>query len=157
MRQENQTQPEEPITSLGKRLALLRQNMGLSIDDIASKIHVRKAIIVSLEEDRSIDTPTVFLKGYIRAYAEIVNLPLKECEQYFATLTPSPAINIMKNYSHKEQNKRKGKRLIYISLIILICIIGATLFFVWKDNKSHLVEVNHYISSPQHTLTTINS
>lgn len=133
--------------SLGKKLSSLRERTGLSIEDVAKKIHVRRAVIINIENDEPIaDTPAVFVKGYIRSYAELVGLDKQEYAPYLDGIVCQRPISVIKNYSHKEQRKRHGKRVFVISLLLLAVIIGITVFFIWKDDQSNFVEVNHYIT-----------
>lgn len=139
---------KENIVSLGKKLANLRQELGLTQREVASQIHVRTSIIEDIENDRVINVPPVFLKGYIKNYATIVGLPVSEYQAFLDSQMKKPSTQVMKNYSNKEQTKRHSKRLLTVSLLIILMIIGVTAFLVWKDNKSELVEVTHYISPP---------
>lgn len=147
MNKENKIE-QEHIVSLGEKLAISRQKLGLTESDIASKIHVRKTTILDIENNRIANIPTVFIKGYIKAYANIVRLPESEYQPYLDSLAANQPTQVMRNYSYKEQKKRKGKRLLLISLVIILVIIGITLFFIWKDDKNNLIEVTHYIYPP---------
>lgn len=142
---------EEHIVSVGRKLANLRLKLGLTESDIARQIHVRTTIIQDLENDRQINVPAVFLKGYIKNYALLVSLPQDEYQSYLDSLETKSSIQVMRNYSNKEQKKRNSKRLILTSLFIILVIIGVISFFAWKENKSELVEVTHYISQPVST------
>ncbi|KES14104.1 hypothetical protein GASC598B02_001640, partial [Gilliamella apicola SCGC AB-598-B02] len=51
----------------------------------------------------------------------------------------------MKNYSQKYK-KRHGKKIFLMIVLVFLCILGVTLYYVNKENKSNLVEVSHYIS-----------
>jgi len=143
---------KDDIVSLGEKLAKLRLAKGLTECDIATRIHVRTSIIHDIENDRPINVPAVFYKGYIKNYAAIVGLPENEYQLYIDVQSNQPSIQVIKNYSNKEQTKRHTKRIFFISLLIILMIIGITAFLVWRDNKTELVEVTHYVSPP----TSIN-
>jgi cytoskeleton protein RodZ len=133
--------------SLGVMLADLREQMGLTQDDIANKIHVRKTVIDDIEKGLLPHAPLVFVKGYIRSYAEIVGLSI---EQY------QPYINELNNQSKIQQKKAQSKMFItkktskipflFIGIFFLLCVLGIALYFMNQDNKNHFVEVNHYVS-----------
>lgn len=137
---------EELHVSLGKKLSQKREALGLTEQQIASHIHVRTTIIQDIENDREINVPAVFYKGYIKNYAAFVGLPLNEYEAYLSSTTSRSPIQKMKNYSNKEQKKRNSKRIIIISLLIILIIIAASAFFIWKDSQSEFVEITHYVS-----------
>ncbi|OCG07050.1 hypothetical protein A9G13_08685 [Gilliamella sp. wkB178] len=132
--------------SLGVMLSNLREQKGLTQDDIASKLHVRKTIVADIENDKIIDTPLVFIKGYIRSYAEIVGLSAEEYQPFIDVLTQQYKSYQVKNHIPKYQKRKRGIKLLFICLIILIGALGVTIYCVNKESKSNLVEVSHYIS-----------
>lgn len=150
MKEENIEQTEQ-IISLGQKLANQRKKLGLTEHDIASKIHIRTSIIFDIENDNVPNVPPIFLKGYIKNYATIVNLPESEYISFIESQQNHSTIQTMKNYSNKEQKKRNDKRLVLASLFIILIIIGIISFFAWKDSQNELVEVTHYISQPSST------
>lgn len=135
MDEEKAVEKNEGAVSLGQKFAALREKSGLTQNDIATRIHVCQVIIQSIENDNMINVPTVFLRGYIKSYAEIVGLPKDEYQPFLDMRKKQLPVGKMKNYSHKEQNKRKGKRLFLFSFFLILLIIGVALFFVWKDNR----------------------
>lgn len=135
----------ESIVTLGIRLVTLRERLGLTQDEIAQQLHIKKTIIDDIEHDRPTNVPMVFLRGYLKAYAELVKLPPDELRTYQIQLTSHYTSKPMRNYSRKEQNRRYGKRLLLLSIIILLIIIGTTLFFVWQDNKGSLFDTSRYV------------
>lgn len=131
--------------SLGGKLAYLREQMGFTQDDIANKIHVRKAIIDDIEKEQLIRTSFVFVRGYIRSYSELVGLSADEYQPYLNELSHHYQSYEMKSYSQKYK-KRYGKKIFFMIVLVFFCAFGITLYYVNKENKSNLVEVSHYIS-----------
>ncbi|MWP62364.1 helix-turn-helix domain-containing protein [Gilliamella sp. Pas-s25] len=142
--------------SLGVMLADLREQMGLTQDDIANKIHVRKTVIDDIEKNQLPHAPLVFVKGYIRSYAEIVGLSADQYQPHIDELTKQSKSQQKKIQPHTFITKKQGKApFILISIFILLCALGITLYYVNKDDKDNLIEVSHYISpSP---ITRVNS
>jgi cytoskeleton protein RodZ len=68
---------EEPLA--GKRLAEARRLRGISIVDIAKELHLDEPRVRALEQNRfdALGAP-VFVKGYIRKYAEVVGVSSDE-------------------------------------------------------------------------------
>lgn len=137
---------DELSVSLGKKLSQRRKVLGLTEQQIANHIHVRTTIIQDIENDKEINVPAVFYKGYIKNYAAFVGLPSNEYEAYLYSKTSKSPIQKMKNYSNKEQKKRNSKRIVIISLFIILIIITVSIFFIWKDSQSEFVEITHYVS-----------
>ena len=59
----------------GAQLAAVRTAKGYTVEYIASKLHLRVRVVELLEADDYKNMPnTVFVKGYLRAYAKLVDL-----------------------------------------------------------------------------------
>lgn len=59
----------------GAQLAAIRTAKGYTVEYVASKLHLRMRIIQLLEADDYKNMPSpVFVKGYLRAYAKLVDL-----------------------------------------------------------------------------------
>lgn len=66
--------------SLGETLNLAREKQGLSLEAIAAEIHVRPSVLRAIETDDTAGIPRVYLKGYIRRYAQRLNIPAADIE-----------------------------------------------------------------------------
>lgn len=133
--------------SLGVMLADLREQMGLTQDDIANKIHVRKTVIDDIEKDQLPHAPLVFVKGYIRSYAEIVGLSADQYQPYINELNKQSKIQQKKAQPKTFITKKTSKiPFLFIGVFVLLCILGIALYFINQDNKSQFVEVSHYVS-----------
>ncbi|OCG32257.1 MULTISPECIES: helix-turn-helix domain-containing protein [unclassified Gilliamella] len=138
--------------SLGVMLTDLREQMGLTQDDIANKIHVRKTVVADIEKDQLPHAPLVFVKGYIRSYADIVGLPVDQYQPYIDELTQQSKSQQKKYQTQAFITKKPGKLpFIFIGLFILFCALGITLYYVNKESKNNLIEVSHYISPSSST------
>lgn len=142
--------------SLGVMLADLRVQMGLTQDDIANKIHVRKTVIDDIEKDQLPHAPLVFVKGYIRSYAEIVGLSADQYQPHIDELAKQSKSRQKKIQPQGFITKKQGKpSFIFIGVFVVLCALGITLYYINKDDKNNLIEVSHYISpSP---ITRVNS
>lgn len=59
----------------GERLQAARIQQGLSLQDVASRMHLSGKILEAIEENNFEEiTAPIFVKGYLRAYARIVSL-----------------------------------------------------------------------------------
>lgn len=77
------TNTEKP----GAHLAAHRQSRGYSIDDVACKLHLRVRMIELLEADDYQAMPeSVFIKGYLRAYAKLLEIPSDKLVEDFESL-----------------------------------------------------------------------
>ena len=59
----------------GSDLKRIRDELGVSLEEIAEVVKVRMAYLRAIEEDRFEKTPSrIFLKGFLRAYAQYIGL-----------------------------------------------------------------------------------
>lgn len=142
----NEDQTSKESISLGERLAQLRQQAGLSPEEVAIKLRIYKVLVFQIEANDTERIPVVFLRGYIKSYADLVHLPNEELEVYLAALKSVEENHSrpMRNYSYKEQQKRHSKRLAIISMIILIVILGISGLFIWQE-YSNQDDTSRYI------------
>jgi len=82
---QNQSQESKPETVIpsaigpGMRLQEARVKLGLSVEDVASRLCLRVKVIESLEADHYSDfAGLVFTRGYLRAYARFVGLDAED-------------------------------------------------------------------------------
>lgn len=132
--------------SLGMILASLREQKGLTQEDIARRIHIRKTVVADIEKDQQIDVPLVFIKGYIRAYAELVGLSVDGYQPYIDFLALQYRSYQEKNYTQNYKKKKRGLGILFFSLFIIVGVFSITIYCVNYKNKSNFVEVSHYIS-----------
>ncbi|MBZ9567658.1 MULTISPECIES: RodZ domain-containing protein [Modicisalibacter] len=65
------TAPESP----GEVLRRERENQGLSIDEVATQLNLRPAVVSGLEADRYDEIPVAaYRRGYLRAYARLMGI-----------------------------------------------------------------------------------
>ena len=111
--------------SAGSQLKAARESQGLAINDMAKAQHLRPSVIQAIENGdyQQIDTE-LFLKGYVRAYANHVGLdPKVVLSQLDQELEP---LRREKEQAHQasplvtiEQKKRRKKRIARMILILL--------------------------------------
>lgn len=95
---------EEPLA--GKRLAEARRLRDVSIVEIAKELHLDEPKVRALEQNRfdTLGAP-VFVKGYIRKYAELVGVPvdavLADYAQFERRDEPPPIVGLRKRPRHE--------------------------------------------------------
>jgi len=118
----------------GTRLQAARIAAGLTIDDVASKMRLSPAILASLEEnDFDEITAPIFVKGYLRSYARIVNVDEGEIiAEYTAYATHGdPPITSTSNTS-PEINSSDSRVKLVTRLVVFVLI---ALLAVWWWNR----------------------
>ena len=73
-----QPEGERPID--GRTLRALRESLGVTLEYVSSRTHVRSEILSALEEDRFWDLPpaAVNVRGFLSAYAVEIGVPADE-------------------------------------------------------------------------------
>jgi len=86
---ENKT--PNPITP-GLLLRALREAAGLSVEHVASQLHLLKSVVSSLEADcYDRMRGETYVRGYLRNYARLVGLDSEELLAHYAARPPAGA------------------------------------------------------------------
>jgi cytoskeletal protein RodZ len=136
----------EDDISLGKILSDLRDNMGLTQEDIATQIYVRTAVISEIESNQLVNAPFVLVKSYIRAYADIVGLPNDEYQSYLDALAKQYLLKESFKFESVVNKKSHSKTILFIVLFMLVGLLGIGLYYANGQTQNNYVEVSHYVS-----------
>jgi len=85
------TDNQQPIntSSFGVRLKAAREHMGLEQKDAAAQLRLSEKYIVMMEEDNfSSDLPITFVRGYLRSYAKLLQIPAWEVQKALEPIQP---------------------------------------------------------------------
>lgn len=78
-------------TPFGLRLQSAREALGLESKDAAAQLRLNEKIILMLETDcYSSDLPATFLRGYIRSYGKLLQIPEQEIKQAIEPIQQKP-------------------------------------------------------------------
>jgi len=119
----------------GDQLQAARIKQGLSIEDVASRMHLSLGILKSIEENNfeSLTAP-IFVKGYLRSYARLVSLDENEMIQLYVEFysKEDPPINTTSQMVPEISDQdARVKWTTYLVIIILIALLSA-----WWWNKT---------------------
>src|SRR5579872_4093207 len=71
----------------GQRLKTARESMQLTEKEAAARLHLNPRIIAVIEsEDFENGPPVIFMRGYLRSYARLLNMPENEIDQVVTQL-----------------------------------------------------------------------
>lgn len=127
--------------TVGSLLHAAREKCGLSIDDIASQLHLRPSLVEKFEADifDGIVSPT-YARGYIRNYAKMVDANEDIIMACLEKQIPSVAEPAMQSFSRKTSKKARDSRLMIITYLIAILLLA--LLVVWWVQKSNSNDVD---------------
>lgn len=130
----------------GAQLATIRVNKGLSTAYIAEKLHLRVQLIDWLETDTYDRLPEpVFIKGYLRAYARVLDvLPEPYIQAFLSLSNDEPSIDkpIWKAARLPKQ-KKSYRLLMWPMTFVLMAAVGS---FIWNKYQQGVTNVDHPIA-----------
>lgn|SRR3990167_1616011 len=125
-------------STFGSRLKTAREAMGLTERDAADRLHLSEKIITQLEsEEISPSLPPVFIRGYLRAYANLLQIDTQELQRTLEKINDAPAIitpGTLRKFTPARSHQHLIKTFSYFTLAIWI---GCTaLWWYIHSNRS---------------------
>ncbi len=125
------TKEHDKLLSLGDSFKHARQAAKLSIEDVAQKLHLTTSIITSIEDNSyGVLRHLVFIRGYIRSYAKLLNLPSDPLIAQFNALPDVQAYEQAEK-EHALQNviqaEQSASRLIPVGWLTTLFLLSAIL------------------------------
>jgi len=125
---------QKPSKGPGQILKEAREAKGLSQREVADQLRLRKQIIELLEVDdySTFSTPT-FIKGYLRAYAKLLDLDDTELFQaYKAKGFQEVQSSQMQSFSRRKKHQESDNRLMLITYVVIIVVIALVIWW-WQE------------------------
>lgn len=119
----------------GMQLARVREKKGYSQEYVAGKLHLRVRIIELLETDDYDQMPEpVFIKGYLRAYAKLLGVPVEPLLEIFNSMYATER-KLEKALWQSKRESHKGERVVRLltGLITIGAIVAVGIW--WQKNK----------------------
>lgn len=119
----------------GERLRCAREAAGLSVDDVAARLHMPARVVRSLEaEDWTRLGAPVFVRGQVRSYSRLLGLTTAPMMDALDVGPVEPARLVSRVHTPKAQwwAEQIGRRLIYIVLTLSLAIPA------WIATRQHL-------------------
>lgn len=133
----NEHEPRQTGIGPGERLQAARIQQGLSLDDVADRMHLSLSILKAIEDNNFEEiTAPIFVKGYLRAYARIVSLNEDEMIlQYLDYYSEEdPPINSTSNILPELS---VGDARIKWTTYLVILVIGVLLVAWWWNREQN--------------------
>lgn len=159
---ENQQQQQNEL-NLGETLRQQRQQLGLTIEEVATKIHLRAAIIEHIENNELVlrACPPAFMKGYVRNYAKFLKVP--------ESIWNNPAISYGEAIQNDLQKNIRNNRKVNhyssysnwigrLTWLVALIMIGMTAYWWWQNYQQSQNErtslVENFLKSSQNDTST---
>lgn len=125
------------LISPGSMLQEAREKLSLSQEDIAKKLNFRPSLVANMEQDYfDASLPATFNRGYLVSYAKLVSI---DVEEILASYDVLGAANIQRNemqsFSKQTVKEAEHSRVMWLSYLILIVLVGLTALWWQQDNK----------------------
>jgi len=135
--QEVTSQQEKSTPSPGALLKERREALGLSQQEIASKLFLKTFQINDLENDVIDEKSSVtFTKGYVRNYAKQLGLPshdVIEAFERFHNQSEVPSSDKLQSFSKRVAKQTHDDRWMMVTYIILLIIIGGVVLWWYQQ------------------------
>ncbi|WMV73665.1 cytoskeleton protein RodZ [Xenorhabdus griffiniae] len=140
-----ETYPEEANLTTGQILRQAREKHELSQQTVADRLCLKLSTVRDIEEDNipSNISPT-FIRGYIRAYAKLVQVPESEILSTLDKQIPSKAIKTapMQSFSAGKKRKKRDGWLMKITWVVIVLLLGMTFLWWWQNYKVQQTELS---------------
>jgi cytoskeleton protein RodZ len=106
----------------GKALSERREKLGLTIEECSEALKISTSKMKALEADNDAPFPSdIFLRGYLKNYAKLVDLPVNDILYYFDSQrqTQSESIDSIEG-RNLNSKRRKGSGLPYLIAVVII-------------------------------------
>jgi len=146
------TQEKSAVQSTGERLRIAREAKGLTQQNVAERLCLKVSTVRDIEEDKSpTDLAATFLRGYIRSYARLVNVPEDDILPMLSKQAPvrSAKITPMHNISLGSSSRRKKRdgMLTTFTVLVILVVIGLTVAWWWQNHKASQADMAAMTSS----------
>lgn len=125
----------QAMAGCGERLKQAREAAGLSIDDVAARLHMPARVVRSLEaEDWSRLGAPVFVRGQVRSYSRLVGLTTAPMMAALDVGLVEPSHLVSRTHTPRAQwwAEQIGRRLVYIVLTLSLAVPA------WVATRQHL-------------------
>ncbi|VAX18555.1 hypothetical protein MNBD_NITROSPINAE03-1922 [hydrothermal vent metagenome] len=138
--------------TLGKYLVACRQKKGLAVEEVAQITRINPRLICAAETDRFEELPgRVFIRGFLRSYAEVVGVDSAELIKRFESLGMVDVDRSPKLISMPLHNDSTGTSvmMLYAAIIAALVIIVAVYLFDPQMDADPPLSVHKDIAAPQ--------
>ena len=135
--QDTKEGPQEVIIQgPGEILKQAREKAGFSIQDIADKIKLKKALIEDIEKDNfDVNISLTFVRGYLKLYAKHVYVEETQILKAFESLsTQKEEPAKLQSFSRRVANQANDDKLMLVTYLIVAVVIA--LVVIWWFQQS---------------------
>ncbi|HHB9287578.1 cytoskeleton protein RodZ [Vibrio parahaemolyticus] len=155
---EHENTNEVPLSiEAGTLLKNKRESLGMTQKQVADRLRLRVSVIEDIENNRfESQQVATFTRGYLRSYAKFVGLDEKVvlvALEQTADVKPKEQEIEMQSFSRKTKHEKHNSRIMLLTWIIAIVIIGISAAWWWQNQQENslaqvVAEANVETSQP---------
>ncbi len=139
----------------GDQLQAARIQQGLSIEDVATRMHLSLGILELIEENNFEDlTAPIFVKGYLRAYARLVSLDEDEMIQRYVEFYSNEDPPINSTTQMVPEISAQDARIKWTTYLVIIVLIALLSAWWWNKTQNISEAVSLGANQPSDSATT---
>jgi len=144
IKNEEVQQSESVVQGPGQILRQARERSKLSVQDIADKMKLKRALIEDIEQDNfDINISLTFVRGYLKLYAKHVHVEETEILNAFEKLNIQKKEPIkLQSFSRKVANQSNDDKLMLVTYIILAAIIALVVIYWFQQSSTNTTASN---------------
>jgi len=137
------------LISPGSMLREAREKLSLSQNDIANRLNFKVSIVTNIEQDiYDKKLPTTFNRGYLANYAKLVAVDVEEVLASYDVLdAANTQRSEMLSFSKLTVKEAEHSRVMWLSYLILIALVGLTALWWQQDNQQTTSIINDALST----------
>ncbi|CAQ83477.1 MULTISPECIES: cytoskeleton protein RodZ [Photorhabdus] len=139
-----ETTPEQAHLTAGHLLRQAREQHGLTQQTVADRLCLKLSTIRDIEEDNiPANMVPTFLRGYVRSYAKLVQIPEAEILAILDKHTPAKTAKVspMQSFSLGKKRKKRDNWLMRITWLIILVVISLTGAWWWQNHTAQQKEL----------------
>lgn len=129
-----------PLAEIGRRLGEARESLNLSQQVVAEQLRLKVTTVRELEEGLNpLGLAPTFIRGYIRSYAKLVQIPEEELIALLPSVLGDKNIvesNRIKGFTLGKPRKKLDRWLMMFTWMILFVVLGLTGAWWWENHKA---------------------
>ncbi|CAM3642929.1 cytoskeleton protein RodZ [Vibrio aquimaris] len=134
---------EETKLEAGTILKQKREELGLTLEQVASRLRLRRSIIENIESNQfESEQVATFTRGYLRSYARVVGI---EESVVLCALDDNGEAqhqeHEMQSFSQKTSQEKHDNRIMILTWGISAIIIGISCVWWWQNQENTAVEL----------------
>lgn len=141
---ETMQQPGPIAPSFAMRLKAAREALGLSKKDTGAQLRLNEDVINMMEKDDYPDNlPTTFIRGYLRAYAKLLQIPDQELKTALESIKARPAAVVVPLMNKPLENEKDLAPI--FTFLILALLIGLIISWWYRHNAPPSLAANERV------------